>query len=159
MKKTYKNICSLLFSIGILIAATGCSSTPGQIESGKEISATGPTVMNARAEPTTVELNRDLQPLKAPEVLADVKDFRSKITKVTLRFTHVPLQIPMTNIGGTTWKAELSPEQIQMLAVSGKSIQYDATVMAQNQNGQATESQNPITITIKSPDLSKNLSG
>jgi hypothetical protein len=157
MKKLNLNyIQIMLIFAGSMVALNGCSSMPGNTESSKEISAMGPSILNVRLEPSTVELNRNLQPIKIPEILADVKDFRSKITHVTLRFKHVPLQISMENVGGTTWRAILSPEQLQNLAVSGKTITYDANVIARNQDGQVVESNDPINIAIKAPDLSQN---
>src|SRR4051812_22527482 len=132
MNTKSNKIQMMMFSIGLIFVAvaSSCSSMPGQSESGREIASTGPTIMNAHAEPSTVELNRNLKPTRTPEILADVKDFRSKVTDVKLKFMHVPIQIPMKNIGGTTWRAELSPRQLQMLAVSGKTIKYDATIIA-----------------------------
>ncbi len=147
----------MLISVGSLVTLNGCSSMPGTTESSKEISATGPTILNARIDPTTVELNRNLQPVRTPEIIADVKDFRSKITNVTLKFKHVPMQIPMENVGGTTWRAVLTPEQLQTLAVSGKTITYDASIIARNQDGQVVEGSDPVNIAIKAPDLSQNV--
>jgi len=158
MKKLNQNfILVALISMGSLLALNGCSSMPGATESSKEISATGPTILNVRLEPSTVELNRNLQAIKQPEVMADVKDFRSKVTHVTLKFRHVPMEVAMQNIGGTTWRAILTPEQLQTLAVSGKTINYDATISARNQEGQVVESSSPITIAIKAPDISQNV--
>lgn len=138
---------------GFALTAGGCST--GQ-KSGQDIAASGPTVLNAEAKPSTVELNRDLVPNRTPEVLADVKDFKSKIRDVKLKFTHVPLQVSMENIGGTTWRGVLSTKQLQTLAVAGKSTKYDATVVARNEQGQVGMSENPVTITVKAPDMSRN---
>jgi hypothetical protein len=158
MKKPNLNFIQvLLISVGSLVALNGCSSMPGTTESSKDLSSTGPTILNAHLDPSTVELNRNLQPEKTPEIIADVKDFRSKITSVILKFKHVPMQVPMENIGGTTWRATLTPEQLQTLAVSGKTINYDTTIIARNQEGQVVESSSPITIAIKAPDLSQNI--
>jgi hypothetical protein len=59
----------------------------------------------------------------------------------------------MQKVGGTTWRAELSQRQLQMMAVSGKTIKYDATVIAKNDKGQTTESSSPITLAIKAPEV------
>ncbi len=154
MKTKPQMIQRVFFSIATILIASNCSSLSGQTESGKEIASTGPTILNAHSDPSTVELNRDLQPKKTPEILADVKDFRSKVTDVQLKFTHIPLQVRMENIGGTTWRAELTPQQLQMLAVSGKTIKYDASIVAKNARGQVSESPSTVTVAIKAPDLS-----
>jgi len=146
----------VLIAVGAIFVASGCSSMPGQTESGKELAAQGPTILNVRAEPSsTIELNRSLKPLQSAEILADVKDFRSKVQNVQLKFLHVPIQVPMENIGGTTWRAQLTPEQLRMLAVSGKTIKYDANIVATNEQGQAASSSSPITIGVKAPELAQ----
>ena len=122
--------------------------------SAKDIAQRGPTVMNARTEPSTVELNRELKPFQKSEILADVKDFDSTISKVTVKFTQVPVQIPMTNIGGSTWRAEISPSQLKSLAVSGKTMKYEAQIEARNEKGQVAIARDPITVSVKTPDLS-----
>jgi hypothetical protein len=161
MKTKSLPIQSLLFIAGSLSLAAGCSTFKSSetAEAGKELAAIGPTVLNARSEPSTVELNRSLQPIKTPEILADVKDFRSKVTDVKLKFVHVPITVAMENIGGTTWRAELTPQQLQMLAVSGKTISYDANIVARNERGQTAVSTTPVTVAVKAPDLAQNTSG
>ena len=149
--------CAIL-SISAMLFAGGCSTITGK-ESDKEIAAMGPTIMNVRTEPSTIELNGNLQPVTSAEVLADVKDFHSRVSGVSLRFTSVPLQIPMENIGGTTWRATLTPDQLQMLAVSGKTISYDATVVAKNVKGQTAMSQKPVEVAIKTPEIAKSATG
>jgi hypothetical protein len=156
MKTKSYIIQSLLIAAGALLVANGCSSLPGQSESGKSISSTGPTVLNARAEPSTVELNRNLQPIQNAEIVADVKDFTSKVTSVKLRFVDVPIQVPMENIGGTTWRAQLSSGQLRALAVSGKTINYDANIIAKNEKGQTAMSSSPVTVAVAAPDLSRS---
>ncbi len=155
MKTGLKISSVLAISLGILSGISGCSSMPGSSVSGEDIAPTGPTVMNVRTEPSTVELNRELRPFQKPEILADVKDFGAKVEKVTLKFTHVPIQVPMKNVGGTTWRAELSQEQLKMLAVSGKTIKYDTLVEAQDEKGRIGMSSSPTTVAIKAPDLSR----
>lgn len=148
----------LLSFATIIVIASGCSSGPfASSESGKDIAQTGPTVLNARSEPGTIELNRDLKTNTPAEILADVKDFQSKISDVRLQFLSVPLEIAMQNIGGTTWRAQLNPEQLQMLAVSGKTIKYDANIIARDIDGHSNMAKSPIQVAIKAPDLSKNV--
>jgi hypothetical protein len=153
MKTKSHIIQIILIAVGAVFAANGCSSM-GKTES-KELSSSGPTVMNARAEPSTVELNRNLQPIQDSEILADVKDFRGKVTDVRLKFVHVPVTIPMENIGGTTWRAKLSPQQLRSLAVSGKTISYDANIVARNDQGQTATSSSTVSVAVKAPELSR----
>lgn len=141
----------------LLVAVTGlsfssCSSAPKHEQENVQLSANGPTVVNARAEPGTILLNGDLQPITPSKVLAEVKDFKSPVVETHLKFADVPLDVPMENIGGTTWKAELTPPELQMLAVSGKTVNYSANIVAQNAQGAVSDSK-PLTLTVKTPDL------
>jgi hypothetical protein len=115
--------------------------------------AHGPAVLSARSEPETVELNREFQPTRPAEVVADVKDLTSTITDVKLQFANIPLEIPMENIGGSTWRAQLTPRQLEMLAVSGRTTQYAANVVAKNQEGKTAMTRNPVQVAVKAPDL------
>lgn len=131
------------------IALNACSSAPKN--KPVQISSTAPTVVNARAEPGTVVLNGELQPVDPARVLADIKDFNSKVVDAHLKFADVPMEIPMENIGGTTWKAELTPQELQMLAVSGKTINYHAQIIARDAHGEVSEAA-PVNIAVKAPD-------
>ena len=142
-----------VLSLGVLTGLAGCASTSGQPESGKDIASTGPTIMNARTTPVTIQLNQHMLPTEKPAVTADVKDFNHKIADVKLKFIHVPVEVPMENLGGTTWRATLTPEQLQLLAVTGKTVRYEANVVASNDKGQTAITQAPITISIKAPEL------
>jgi hypothetical protein len=150
--KTSINFLTVV-SLGLLINLTGCASMSGQPESGKDIASTGPTIMNARTTPTTIQLNQNLVAVEKPAITADVKDFNHKISDVKLKFVHVPVEVPMENMGGTTWRATLSTEQLQLLAVTGKTVRYEANVVASNDKGQTAISQTPVTISIKAPEL------
>jgi hypothetical protein len=55
--------------------------------------------------------------------------------------------------GGTTWRAELTKDQLKLLAVSGQTMRYDANVIATNANGQVGMSREPIEIAIKAPEV------
>src|SRR4051812_15793275 len=76
--KTQAHILSLFsILIGSSFIINGCSSMPGQSTSGKEVASTvGPSILNPRVEPSTIELDSKLQPVTTAEVLADVKDFQ-----------------------------------------------------------------------------------
>ena len=117
-----------------------------------QLSANGPTVINARAEPGVIVLNSDMQPMSPAQVIADVKDFKSRVTDVRLKFLDVPLEVPMENIGGTAWRAELTPQELQMLAVSGKTVKYRARSWLPRTPAeislQATE---PLFVAVKAP--------
>lgn len=140
----------------LLLQLTACSSMPWQKESAGEIASSGPTVLNAHAEPGTFELNKQLKPSETSKVVADVKDFKSKVVDVKLNFTEIPLSIPMKNVGGTTWVAELSAEQLRSLAVSGKTIKYEARVEARDEAGKTATSKGPVQISIRTPEITKS---
>ena len=59
----------------------------------------------------------------------------------------------MENVGGTTWKAELTPQQIRTLAVGGETMSYEANVVARNKEGMVAVSPTPVEITVKTPEL------
>jgi len=128
-------------------------------KSGQDLARTGPTVLNARVNPSTIELNRNMQPSQAPEILAEVKDFNSKITEVKLRFIHAPMEISMQNVGGTTWKATLSPEQVKALAVGGQTMRYEANIIARNEDGDMSVSSDPVEVAVKTPDMGSQATG
>jgi hypothetical protein len=153
--KTLKIKMSLFGAVALL--AAGCSSMGGSQPgtSGKDIASSGPSILNARALPSTVELDGQLQPKQTAQIFADVKDFQSAVTDVKAEFLHVPIEVPMKNVGGTTWRADLTPKQIQMLAVSGKTISYDANIVARDADGKVSLTQNPVTVSIKAPDLAQ----
>lgn len=151
---------SLLFISSLMSSLMGCSS-PEKPRNERTMSTQdrvaqavqGPTVIYAHTEPSVVELNRDLQPLRPAEVIADVKDFSSPVTQVSLRFLKVPIEIPMHNIGGSTWRAELTPKQLQDLAVSGRTVRYDAIVVTKNEDGDVGRLKRPVQVAVKAPDL------
>ncbi len=159
MKTKSKTHFFAVISLALLANLTGCASLSGQPESGKDIASTGPTIMNARTTPATIQLNQNLLPTEKPAITADVKDFNHKIADVKLKFIHVPVEVPMENLGGTTWRATLSTEQLQLLAVTGRTVRYEANVVASNDKGQTAISQTPITISIKAPELPMGSSG
>lgn len=150
------NILSVIGLVVGIASLAGCASLIPPGEAGKGITVNGPSVSNERTAPKVFELNRQLQPKMVPEVLADVKDFKAGVESVQLKFLHVPLEVPMKNIGGTTWQATLSQKELQKLAVSGTTVSYDANVVAKDKNGQVAESTKPVSVIIKAPDLAKS---
>ena len=134
-----------------ILQMTACSRMPWKQESDKEIAKSGPTVLNAHSEPGTFELNNQQQAKQPGKVLADVKDFNSKIIEVKLNFTEIPLSVTMHNIGGTTWVAELSSEQLRSLAVPGKTMKYKSSVVAKDEQGKTASSKDHVEIEIIAP--------
>lgn len=156
--KPFNTMSFAAWSVSALffLQLTGCSSMPWQKESGEQISTSGPTILNAHTEPGTFELNKQLKADQTNKVVADVKDFSSKLTSVELSFNEIPLSVPMRNVGGTTWVAELSPAQLKRLAVSGKTMKYEARVEAKDESGKTATSKGPIEISIRTPDITKS---
>lgn len=151
--KTHDTFAISPLILGLVFAA-GCSTFQGE-KTGQDIAVSGPTVIDARTNPATFELNNRLQPVNRAEIYADVKDFNSEVSQVKLRFLHVPLEIPMEKVAGTTWRAVLSPEQLKTLAVSGQTMRYQANVIATNENGQVATSPTPLDVAVKAPDPSQ----
>lgn len=153
------NLSYVTFGL-MLSIASGCATMRGE-SSGKDLSQanSGPTVVYAKTEPGTIELNRNFQPARPAEVVADIKDFTGKITDVKLQFANIPLEIPMENIGGSTWRAQFTPRQLEMLAVSGRTTRYEANVIARNNEGKTTMSKNPVEVAVKAPELTGTGSG
>lgn len=148
---------SAILMTSLLVAGTlslgGCSSSPlASRTGGEELSQTGPTVLEARADPGTFEVTRELKPLQTPVVLAEVKDLSAEITSVRLRFNHAPIIVPMKRVAGTTWRAILSPEQIRKLAVSGRTMKYDAQVIAANSKGRQGVS-GTFAVQVRAPEI------
>ncbi len=148
---------SAIFMTSLLAAATliasGCSSSPfSRSTGGEELSQTGPTVLNARTEPGTFEVTRTLRPIQTPTILAEVKDMTAEVNTVRIMFNNAPIMIPMERVAGTTWRATLTPEQIKRLAVSGKTMKYDASIVATNSKGRQSQSAT-LDVRVKAPEI------
>lgn len=145
-----------MYSIALAISACSSSSKTGDAEkSESQFSTNAPTIVAPKANPAVIQLNRDFQPVNPAEVTADVKDFSHEVQSVTLKFRNVPLEIPMSRVRGTTWRAELSSEQLQLLAINGRTVRYDADVVAKNSEGAEGVSEFPVQIAVAAPDLSR----
>lgn len=147
MKKTTIAVCWMAGAL----AVSGCSTVRGG-KSGQQLSSTGPTIVSVDTRPGTFELNEALQPTQDSEVVAQIKDFTSEISEVKLQFVNVPMEIPMDHVGGTTWRAVLTPEQLRSLAVAGETMNYDANVIARNEDGLSTVSADPVEIEVRAPE-------
>ena len=157
--KTARNTSQAMWIVGLLsglMAFAGCTTGPlAKGKSGQDLTSNGPNIVDVKSNPGTIELNRSLQPVGPSEVLAEVKDFTSNITEVTLRFIHVPLEVKMEHIGGTTWRAQLTPEQLKTLAVGGQTMRYEANVIAKNEEGQTATTSQPVQVAVKAPDMAQ----
>ena len=155
MKPTHKLLPLCVMAI---FSAIGCSHAPAangpQGFAAKDLNVNGPTIVEAPyVEPTIVTLNAAMQPTQPAIITTDVKDFKSTITDVHLKFRDIPLEVPMTSAGGTTWRAELNPNQLQMLAVSGKTMHYQADIIARDANGLEQTSKRGVALAVKAPEV------
>jgi hypothetical protein len=148
----------LFFAASFLLINSGCSSSSIKGDTQPVVmSEKGPNILNARSEPEVVILNRDLQPLLPVEVLADVKDFRFPVTSVELKFQGLPLVIQMERVAGSTWRAEFTPQQLQVLAVSGQTMSYKADIVATNTQGVTTKGNEPLNVYINAPVIAPGI--
>lgn len=142
-----------LFAALSVFLALGCATAPTgdtqNLAGGRE----GPAIIETQLQPRMIELNREFQPMHPSTVLADVKDFTAKIEAVTLRFENIGLEIPMENLGGTLWRAELTQRHLELLAVTGKTIRYEAHVVARNTEGKEGRTPLPVEVAIKAPPI------
>lgn len=147
MKRTIQ-----ILSVGIppLLLLSSCALFRDS-RTADAISPTGPTVVEIQTEPGTFELNEEWRPRTESKVIAQVMDITSEIEEVRLRFSQVPMHIPMEHAGGSTWQATLTPEQLRALAVAGETMRYEASVIARNEDGLITVGPDPIEIRIKAP--------
>jgi hypothetical protein len=148
--KTFKSIAPILLSIS-LASLAACSSA--KTESAKEFASSGPTVVDVKTEPGTFNLTQNLEPVGRTEVIANIKDFNNKVSDVRLRFTHIPMEIPMKQVSSSTWVADLGGSQLKQLAVNGHTMKYEANVIARDDKGQTGVSSSPIEIAVKAPDI------
>jgi len=139
--------------LGLALLTTACSSGPAPL---KQSEPGSPIILTTRAEPGTIELNRDLQPIRAPRIQVDIEDLHSKVTEVTLEFENVPLTVPMTHVSGSTWEVQLDDHALEMMAVSGQTTQYGAQITAINADGKRALSEKPVQIAVKAPQLAKS---
>jgi hypothetical protein len=147
--KTLKTLSPILLGLS-LVSFSACSSMGSK--SAEELAYTGPTVLDTRTNPGTFELNQQMKPKTQAEVVANVKDFQSKVKDVRLRFNRVPIEVPMQKTKGDEWVARLSQQQLRELAVAGHTMKYEANIIAKNEKGQIATAKSPITITVKAPE-------
>jgi len=131
---------------------TAAPSKPSQQAGTLAQNVSGPSISGMRSEPRVIELTSDYQPMHPSEVLANVSDPGSRITQVLLRFEGIPMEIPMENLGGYLWRAELTQRQLEVLAVHGQTVRYEARIVATNAEGQETRTDEPVDVQVKTPD-------
>jgi hypothetical protein len=139
----------MALGLAVIAGPLGCSSMKGK--SSEEMAANGPTIVDAKTDPGTFELTRNLKPKTATDIYANVKDFNSNVQTVKLRFTYVPLELNMKPMAGSIWHASLSPKELKRLAVMGQTIRYQADVIATSKDGKVTVSKSPVEIAVKAP--------
>lgn len=153
MKRIYPVLILSLISLGAI--SSGCSSSQPANPNTVQLNKDKPTVLNARSEPETIVMNSDMQPVAPVTVIADVKDFSAAVTDVHLKFDTVPLDVPMERMGtSTNWKADLTPQQLQMLAISGQTVKYKTSIVARNADGKSATSTQPLYLSVKAPEAS-----
>jgi hypothetical protein len=133
-----------------LLGATcmgGCATHKSLVEEASR----GPVIINPHSAPDKIELNRFLQARQPQQFLADIKDFSAPVTEARLQLANTGIVVPLERVGGTTWRGELSSQQIKQLAISGKTIQYEGRVIARDQNGVVGTSKDPVQIAIAAP--------
>lgn len=140
-----------LVAVPMAFMLGACSTFGSKGASSDQLSSTGPSIVSVTTKPSTFELNQSWQPMAPAKVIAQVKDFTSNISEVRIRFSLVPLQIQMNHVGGTTWEATLTPQQLQTLAVGGETIKYQANIIARNEDGLITVSPSSLAINVKAP--------
>lgn len=140
-------LCALL--------STGCSTAGSKPKQETDLAQDrkGPAVVYVRADPGSVVLDEEFKPARPFDILADIKDFDARIDKAKLRFVGVPLEIPMEKAGGSTWRARMTPRQLELLAVAGQTVQYQAHVVARDDKGRSGTSQVPVSFSIRAPEL------
>lgn len=124
-----------------------------QASAANNISTTAPSVIDAKVNPDTFELNQSGSPTTRSQITADVKDYTGNVTDVRVRFMNVPIEVPMKHVAGTTWQTELTPDTLKQLAVNGKTMKYKANIVAMNGQGQTGVSSKPIEIEVKAPSV------
>ncbi len=141
---------ALPLALCVVLTSSGCSTVKGG-KSAEELSRTGPTIVQTKTEPSTIQLSTTLTPNQPANVYADVKDFTSPVQDVRLRFVHVPLELKMHPLSGSTWQATIPNDALKKLAVSGQTMRYQADVIPRDADRHVDTTQKPIDIAVKAP--------
>jgi hypothetical protein len=143
----------------VILIFTGCSSFErrGETSLNQRISSKGPNIVNQKVSPSTIELDRNSNPNRKPVFQAEVMDSDAKVKEVNLKFKNLPStsvlsSLAMTKSDGLLWKTELSAEQLKALSVSGKTVSYEAIVVAKDEKGNVGSSQSPLILSVKADE-------
>ncbi len=139
------------------LLAGGCTSSAKTQKEELQAAVNAPLILNPRSSPEEIELNRFLQPKEPQYFLADVQDLASPVKEVRLRLGGTLIDIPMQRVGGTTWRAELSSDQIKRLAMSGRTIEYKARVIARDERGAVSTSKDVALIRVTAPKFDDDM--
>jgi hypothetical protein len=160
-----------LLSVGIISGGLACSSASKQAPGKAEEAGSPPAVVNPHVEPQSVSLNEKFEVSQPVDVIADVKSIDSGLDKVSLRmffspdteeklkFFKRPVEFEMQRVGGTTWRARLTKNELAPLAISGQTLKYQGQVYAKNDRGQITVSGQPVELTIKTAPVVEGRKG
>ena len=129
----------------------GCAS--GEKSPDQGLAAGGPVILNQRVTPDKVELNKYMQAKNPQQIFAEVQDVTANVSDVRLKFLDTPIEIPMEKIGATTWRASIPADQLKRMAVSGKTMNYKANVVARDEKGDVAVSKQPLEIKIDAPEF------
>jgi len=145
---------TLIFAL--LLIAAGCTHSRPRSEQAGMVPPdvlNGPQVLAARPSEDRIELNRDLQPTRPMEILAEVReDGGVEITDVRLRFDGAPLEIAMQRIPlGTTWRATMTGRQFQLLSVAGRTVRVSAHVTAIDSQGRHSANDPQLDFLLTTP--------
>jgi hypothetical protein len=150
----------LPFLVGIALLSSACAAT-SKTEAHPRIAPGGPAILNPRAQPGFVDLRNRPAMGGKPEISAEVLDARSRIDTVRLRlyfsdgvderirYFKAPLDIEMKPVGGAKWHAILDDRQLNLLAIAGESLTYNARVIARDEQGRVCVSNTPFEVTIR----------
>jgi len=156
--KTIMKTLNLTSAFAVVIASSvaftlsACSSSPKGSEDQQMVMG-GPRIVNPRAQSDTIELNQYFQAKEPNAFFVDVQDFGGSVENVKLRFLNAPIEIPMDKVGGTTYRGELSSQQLKSMAVTGKTMKYDAKVVARNDRGVVSVSKDTLSVEVEAPDF------
>ena len=139
--------------VALTLAISGCASNR---TAPSNSASEGPRIIESRVQPEKIELNNYFQAKQPNQIFAEVQDWKSEVNNVHVQFLNVPMNIPMQRVSGTTWRAELSTDQLKKLAVSGKTMKYRANIIAQDANGLVSSSYKPVEISVEAPDAVQN---
>jgi hypothetical protein len=145
-------------ALSLVLSAAACSTSPKSARGGQpgQVGVNGPGIEDSRVEPEIVQLDRYLRPTQPARIITEIQDYSSPIVEVSARFLQVPLEVPLRNIGHRTWSADLTPQQLRMLSVTGQTMRYDAAISVRDAQGHTVVSPDTFQVAISAPDITSN---